>query len=74
VNATFGVDALRGSIGERRRMPVTTFFDLELTGYVNNEGHLAAKLEASYDLLLTQRLILQAQLEVNLYSKANLSV
>ena len=55
-------------------MPVTTFFDLELTGYVNNEGQLAAKLEASYDLLLTQRLILQAQLEVNLYSKANLSV
>ncbi len=47
------------------------FFDLELTGYVSNEGHLAAKLEASYDLLLTQRLILQPQVEVNLYSKAD---
>ena len=47
------------------------FFDLELTGYASNEGHLAAKLEASYDLLLTQRLILQAQIEVNLYSKAD---
>ena len=32
---------------------------------------VAAKLEASYDLLLTQRLILQPQIEVNLYSKAD---
>jgi copper resistance protein B len=47
------------------------FFDLELTGYVSNQGHLAAKLEASYDLLITQRLILQPQIELNLYSKAD---
>ena len=47
------------------------FFDLELTGYVSSEGHLAAKLAASYDLLLTQRLILQPQMELNLYSNAD---
>src|SRR5262249_41862629 len=47
------------------------FFDLELTGYLSSEGHLAAKLVAAYDLLLTQRLILQPQLELNLYSKAD---
>jgi copper resistance protein B len=47
------------------------FFDLEVTGYVSGEGHLAGKLEASYELLLTQRLILQPQIEVNLYSKAD---
>jgi copper resistance protein B len=47
------------------------FFDLELTGFASSEGHLAAKLEASYDLLLTQRLILQPQVEINLYSKAD---
>jgi copper resistance protein B len=47
------------------------FFDLELTGFASDEGHLAAKLEASYDLLLTQRWILQPQIEVNLYSKAD---
>jgi copper resistance protein B len=47
------------------------FFDLEVTGYVSGQGHLAAKLEASYDLLLTQRLILQPQIEVNVYSKAD---
>jgi copper resistance protein B len=47
------------------------FFDLELTGFVSGEGHVAAKLEASYDLLLTQRLILQPQVEFNVYSKAD---
>ena len=47
------------------------FFDLELTGYASDERHLAAKLEASYDLLLTQRLILQPQIELDLYSKAD---
>ena len=47
------------------------FFDLELTGFVSGEGHLAGKLQASYDLLLTQRLILQPQIELNIYSKAD---
>jgi len=47
------------------------FFDLELTGYASDQGHLAAKLEGSYDLLITQRLILQPQIELNLYSKAD---
>jgi copper resistance protein B len=49
------------------------FFDLEVTGYVSSQGHLAAKLEASYDLLLTQRLILQPQVELNVYSKGDLA-
>jgi len=47
------------------------FFDLEVTAFVSGEGHLAGKLEASYDLLLTQRLILQPQIELNLYSKSD---
>jgi len=46
-------------------------FDIEVTGFVSGQGHLAAKLEASYDLLLTQRLILQPQIELNVYSKAD---
>jgi copper resistance protein B len=58
-----------GALGIQGLAPY--FFDLELTGYVSSEGHLAAKLEAFYDLLLTQRLILQPQIEVNLYSKAD---
>ena len=47
------------------------FFDLEATGYIGSQGHLAGKLEASYDLLLTQRLILQSQIELNIYSKGD---
>jgi copper resistance protein B len=47
------------------------FFDLELTGFASSEGHLAGKFQASYDLLITQRLILQPQIELNIYSKAD---
>ena len=47
------------------------FFEVAATGYVSDSGHLAAKLQASYDLLLTQRLILQPEIELNLYSKAD---
>ncbi len=45
------------------------FFKVSAIGYVSGEGHLAARLEASYDLLITQRLILQPQIELNFYSK-----
>lgn len=47
------------------------FFDLEVTAYASSEGHFAGKVQASYDLLITQRLILQPQAELNLYSKAD---
>jgi len=45
------------------------FFRVAATGYVSGDGHFAAKLEGSYDLLLTQRLILQPQIEMNFYTK-----
>jgi copper resistance protein B len=47
------------------------FFELEATGYVSDQGHFAGKLHASYDLLITQRLILQPEAELNFYSKAD---
>jgi len=47
------------------------FFELEATFYVSDEGRLAARIRASDDLLLTQRLILQPEAEINLYSKAD---
>ena len=47
------------------------FFDVEATGYVSDRGHFAGRLQASYDLLITQRLILQPEAEINLYSKAD---
>jgi copper resistance protein B len=47
------------------------FFDLEATAYVSDQGHFAARLQASYDLLITQRLILQPEVEIDLYSKSD---
>lgn len=45
------------------------WFDTEATAYIGSGGALAARAEARYELLLTQRLILQPKIEANLYSK-----
>lgn len=45
------------------------FFEVSATAYASDTGHYAAKLEGSYDLFLTQRLILQPQIEMNFYTK-----
>ncbi|HOV58589.1 MAG TPA: copper resistance protein B [Rhodanobacteraceae bacterium] len=46
-------------------------FEVEATAYVGAGGRLAARLEAEYELLLTQRLILQPRAEANLYSRSD---
>ena len=56
-----------GAIGIEGLAPL--FFRVAATGYVSGDGHLAAKLEGSYDLLLTQQLILQPQVEMNFYTR-----
>ena len=45
------------------------WFELEATGYVGQAGRTAARLRVTYELLLTQRLILQPEAEVNLYGR-----
>lgn len=45
------------------------WFDVELTGYVGEEGRTAVRLKAEYDLYLTQRLILKPEIEFNAYGK-----
>jgi copper resistance protein B len=45
------------------------FFDVEATLYARDAGHVAGRVEGSYDLLLTNRLIAQPEVELNLYSK-----
>ena len=45
------------------------WFEIEATAYVGENGRTAARLETNYDLLLTQRLILQPNFEVNFYGK-----
>jgi copper resistance protein B len=44
-------------------------FEVEATGYVGTSGRLAARVEAEYEVLLTNRLILQPKLEANFYSR-----
>ena len=46
------------------------FFDVEATAYASDSGHFAARLKGSYDLLLTQRLVLQPEIEANFYTKS----
>jgi len=45
------------------------WFEVEATGYVGNEGRTALRLSAEYELLITQRLILQPRVEASLYGK-----
>ncbi len=47
------------------------FFDVEATAYVSDRGRFAARVSAYYDLLITNRLVLQPQAELNFYSKAD---
>lgn len=41
-------------------------FEVDAAAFVSDEGDVSARLEAEYDLLITQRLILQPRAEVNL--------
>lgn len=42
------------------------WFELDATAYLDEEGDVSARIEAEYDLRLTQRLILQPRLETQL--------
>ena len=44
-------------------------FEVNATAYIGQSGQTAARLEAEYDTLLSNRLILQWQLEAELYGK-----
>ena len=58
-----------GAIGIQGLAPY--FFDFEPTFYFRDGGHVAGRLEGSYNLFLTQRFIAQPQIEMNFYSKAD---
>ncbi len=45
------------------------WFELDITGYVSEEGHTALALETEYEILLTQKLILTPRIEMNFYGK-----
>ena len=45
------------------------WFEVDATAYVGNGGRMALRLEAEYELLLTQKLILQPRIETTVYGK-----
>jgi len=45
------------------------WFEIDLTGYVGTSGHTAARLEVEYELLLTNRLVLQPLIELSVAGK-----
>lgn len=47
------------------------WFDVDAAVYLGESGRSAARLDVEYDLLLTQRLVLQPNLQLNLYGKSD---
>jgi copper resistance protein B len=47
------------------------WFDVEATLYVGEAGRTAARFRVEHDLLITQRLIVQPEVETNFYGKAD---
>ena len=45
------------------------WFEIEANAFIGDNGRTAARLEAEYEVLLTQRLILTPEFELNVYGK-----
>ncbi len=58
-----GADRTFGVIGVQGLAPY--WFEIDAAIFVSGEGDISARFEAEYDLLLTQRLILQPRTELN---------
>lgn len=58
-----------GAVGVQGLAPF--WFDVQATAYISNEGRFAGRLKTSYDVLLSNRLILTPEADVNLYSKSD---
>jgi uncharacterized protein involved in copper resistance len=58
-----------GAVGIQGLTP--NFFEFSPTFYFRDGGNVAGRLEGSYDLRVTQRLVVQPQAELNFYSKSD---
>ncbi len=47
------------------------WFELDATAYVGNDGRTALRLNAEYELLITQKLVLQPRVEANFYGTSD---
>jgi copper resistance protein B len=69
IDSGLGTDRLWGAFGVQGYAPYWIY--IEATGYVGEEGRTAFRLETEYDVLITQKLILQPRIEVNFYSQSD---
>jgi copper resistance protein B len=67
----FGVGPRRGWVAFGVRGLAPQGIDVEATAYAGAAARTAARLKLNYDLLLTQRLVLTSELEMNLYGHAD---
>jgi copper resistance protein B len=58
-----------GAVGIQGLAPY--FFEFEPTFYFSDQGRVAGRIEGSYDILITQQLIAQPQIEMNFYNKSD---
>ncbi len=71
IDSGSGTDRLWGAFGVQGFAPYWVY--IEATGYVGEGGRTAFRLETEYDVLFTQKLILQPRIEMNFYSERDLS-
>ncbi|NOU44628.1 MAG: copper resistance protein B [Methyloglobulus sp.] len=64
-----GVDRAWGAFGVQGFAPYWIY--VEATAYVGEQGRTAFRLETEYDVLFTQKLILQPRVEANFYSDSD---
>lgn len=64
-----GIDPDRGWLAVGIQGLAPYWFELDATAYVGDEGRSALRISGEYELLLTQKLILQPSLEADVYGK-----
>jgi copper resistance protein B len=67
IDSGMGTDRYWGAFGIQGFAPYWIY--IEATAYVGEEGRTAFRLETEYDVLITQKLILQPRIEMNFYSQ-----
>lgn len=68
-----GVDSDRGWLAFGIQGLAPYWFEVNASGYIGEEERTALRLEAEYELLFTQKLILQPRIEADLYGKDDAS-
>ncbi len=71
IDSGMGIDRYWGAFGVQGFAPYWIY--IEATAYIGEEGRTAFRLETEYDVLITQKLILQPRIEMNFYSRNDIS-